>query len=157
MEIFEGLIEELNQIVLTAKKAPLNSQDIVLNKAKMISVVEKLKANFPPEFREASKIVRERDYILQSAKTYAENIMDEATARAQQAIGESDIVQKSQEKANAIMKEAEAYYTKLEYEARLVSYNILRDVNTQLTNGVDIVRSKMQELQQPTTSNIMRQ
>ena len=71
MEIFEGLIEELNQIVLTAKKAPLNSQDIVLNKAKMISVVEKLKANFPPEFREASKIVRERDYILQSAKSTA--------------------------------------------------------------------------------------
>lgn len=153
MQIFEGLIEELNQLILNAKKAPLSSQDIVLNRAKMLSLVEKLKANFPAEFREATQIVRERDYMLQSAKSYAENIMDEATAKAQQAISESDIVQRSQETADAIRKESEAYCTKLEYQARLVSFNILNDVYGQLSNGVEIVRSKMQELQQPATPN----
>ena len=148
MEIFEALIEELNQAVLTAKKAPLSSQDIVVNKQKMLALVEKFKANFPVVIREANSILHERDYIRQSAETYANQLMNEAESKAQQMISQTDIVQKAQERANKITKDAEDYYTKLEYEARLVSFNILKDVNTQLSNGLETVQRNMQELQQ---------
>ena len=146
MEIFEALIEELNQAVLTAKKAPLSSQDIVVNRQKIL--VEKFKANFPVVIREANSIVHERDYIRQSAETYANQLMNEAESKAQQMISQTDIVQKAQERANKITKDAEDYYTKLEYEARLVSFNILKDVNMQLSNGLETVQRNMQELQQ---------
>ena len=148
MEIFEALIEELNQAVLTAKKAPLSSQDIVVNGQKMLALVEKFKANFPVVIREANSIVHERDYIRQSAETYANQLMNEAESKAQQMISQTDIVQKAQERANKITKDAEDYYTKLEYEARLVSFNILKDVNMQLSNGLETVQRNMQELQQ---------
>ena len=46
MEIFEALIEELNQAVLTAKKAPLSSQDIVVNRQKMWKVQSKFSCSY---------------------------------------------------------------------------------------------------------------
>ena len=110
MEIFEALIEELNQAVLTAKKAPLSSQDIVVNRQKMLALVEKFKANFPVVIREANSIVHERDYIRQSAETYANQLMNEAESKAQQMISQTDIVQKAQERANKITKDAEDYF-----------------------------------------------
>lgn len=128
METIEMLINELESEVLKAKRAPFSGTDVVLNRATMLDLLSRVRANYPTALKEANKICQKRDDIIAQATAYAEQIMDKAELDAKELTSQSEIVRRAQESAEEMQNEAAGHYQKMDYDARVLAFDLLNDV-----------------------------
>ncbi len=146
METIEMLINEIESEILKAKKAAFSSTDIVVNKAVMLDLVSRFRASYPYVLKEATQIKKERDDILEKAEAYANSTMDAAEAKAKELISQEAVMRRAVEDAEAMRKEAEESYRKMDYEARSLAFNILDSAEKAIAEGQGIIADKKRKL-----------
>lgn len=100
------VMEEFEDLISKSKRVPLTS-NVIINEGKIYDFLDKLKASFPEEFKQARWIVKERDQVLDDSRKEADRIVKEAQENANKLILETEIIKKAQREAELIIKQAE--------------------------------------------------
>ena len=146
METIDMLINEIESEVLKAKKAAFSNSDIVINKAVLLDLISRFRASYPLVLREATQIKKERDDIIEKAEKYANETMDKAEEQAKRLMTETEVYTRAKAEAEAMQREAEENYHKMDYEARSLAFNILDSAEKAMKDGLGIINDRKRKL-----------
>jgi hypothetical protein len=146
METIEALLNEIESEVLRAKKATFSNTDILVNRQVMLSLINRFRGAYPSALREAEQIKRDRDEIIDKANQYAESICDNAENQVKAMIAETEILRQAKEDAEALRKEAQENYDKMDYEARALAFNLLDSAEKALKESMNIINGRKRKL-----------
>ena len=148
METIDMLINEIESEVLKAKKAAFSNSDIVINKAVLLDLISRFRASYPLVLREATQIKKERDDIIEKAEKYANETMDKAEEQAKRLMAETEVYARAKAEAEAMQREAEENYHKMDYEPRSLAFNILDGVEKTIKDSLGIINDRKRNLVQ---------
>ena len=146
METIDMLINEIESEVLKAKKAAFSNTDIVVNKAVLLDLISRFRASYPLVLREATQIKKERDEIIEKAEKYANETMDKAEEKAKRLMTETEVYARAKAEAEAMQREAEENYHKMDYEARSLAFNILDSAEKSMKDSLGIINDRKRKL-----------
>lgn len=146
METIDMLINEIESEVLKAKKAAFSNTDIVVNKAVLLDLISRFRASYPLVLREATQIKKERDEIIEKAEKYANETMDKAEEQAKRLMTETEVYARAKAEAEAMQREAEENYRKMDYEARSLAFNILDSAEKSMKDSLGIINDRKRKL-----------
>jgi cell division septum initiation protein DivIVA len=119
----EKILEEMENLLLDAPRVPLTNKRVV-EEDDLARLIDELREEFPGEIMEATRIMQERQHILEDAQKQAQNIVDQAKGYITKLTDENIITQHAQEQANEIVLQARKAARDLQNE----SYNYAEDV-----------------------------
>jgi hypothetical protein len=99
------LVERLESLVAAAKKVPLTN-NVVLDQAAMLELVDQLRISVPDEVRQAKRITEEVTRITEHARDEADQIAARAQEQAAQMLEERELVKLAQQRAAEIIEQA---------------------------------------------------
>lgn len=144
MDIIQ-LIEELEAEFAQGKNF-LWSKKSLVNLDRCAELIEELKQNLPTALQEASYILAQKDKILAQATEMAEKTIKEAEIKAEQLVGESELIKKSEDEAEEIMSNANKRCNQLYNITRENIDKMLKAVEDYLVENLNIVRGNREEL-----------
>jgi hypothetical protein len=100
------LIDRLEELVAEAKRMPIG-QTIVVDRRRLLELVDQMRSSVPWEVREARDIVNTRDEILEEARRESEGTLHRAELEAQAKLEETAIVKMAEQQAQEIVRTAE--------------------------------------------------
>lgn len=110
------VMEEFEDLISKSKRLPLTS-NVIINEGKIYDFLDKLKASFPEEFKQARWIVKERDQVLDDSRKEADRITKEAQENANKLVSETEIIKKAHRESEVITKQAETKARGIRLEA----------------------------------------
>ena len=146
METIDMLINEIESEVLKAKKAAFSNTDIVVNKAVLLDLISRFRASYPLVLREATQIKKVRDVSIEKAEKYANETMDKAEEQAKRLMTETEVYARAKAEAEAMQREAEENYHKMDYEARSLAFNILDSAEKSMKDSLGIINDRKRKL-----------
>ena len=100
------LIDRLEELVAEARRMPIG-QGVVVDRRRILELVDQMRSSVPWEVREAERIVTEKDEIIEEARREAEGILERADMEAQERLDDTAIVQQAERESQAILARAE--------------------------------------------------
>ena len=104
MEIM-ALIDRLEELVSQATRVPLTGK-ILMDPDELLSLVDQMRDVLPQELREANRIARDRESVLQETREQVEQIIREARALAAQLTSEAAVTKEAQSQADELIDQA---------------------------------------------------
>ena len=86
-----------------AKNAPLNNERCVVDRDRVLDMIDDVKAELPVEIKRAKDLVANRNDYIASAKREADDLRDQAEDYAKHLINENAIVREAEKKADQIL------------------------------------------------------
>ena len=129
----EEVIGALYEMVQDAWSLPLGADKCVLERDKVLDLLDEINNQLPAEFKQAKTIVDARNEVITNAKREAESVLKQAEQKAKQMTAESEIY-----------KQAEADAAKL-----------LADTKEQAEAVVQSTQDKLKELRNVTNSYVI--
>ena len=103
----EEVISTLYEMVQDARGVPLSSEKCVVERDKVLDLLDEISNQLPGELKRAKTIVESRGEVINNAKREAENILKQAQAQARQMISDSEIYRQAQQEANTMVQTAQ--------------------------------------------------
>ncbi len=100
----EESISILYEMVQDAWSLPLGNDKCVVERDKVLNLLDEISSQLPGELKQARTIVESRNEIITNAKKEAEDLRRQAEARAKQMVSRDEIVQQAQAEAEEISK-----------------------------------------------------
>jgi hypothetical protein len=128
----EDLIEELIEIVTSAKSMPLSSSAIV-TRDEVLDLLEAIRDELPEELRRARRMLRDHEELLAAARREAADIVGDARVQAERMVQRTEIVRQAEHRAVRIVEDAEAAARQMRHEAedyvdqKLAGFEIVLD------------------------------
>ena len=104
----EEIITTLYEMVQDAWSLPLGADKCVLERDKVLDLLDEISNQLPGELKQAKTIVESRNEVITNAKREAENILKQAEQRARQMISHEEVYLQAQKEADDLMKNAQA-------------------------------------------------
>ena len=101
------LIEMLYTMVTEAWGVPLGNEKCIVERDKVLNLLDEIKAQLPAEVSEAKRLVNARDEFIGNAKREAESIRKAAQERAREMVEEQEIVRAAKTRSNEVLASAE--------------------------------------------------
>lgn len=99
------LVERLESLVAAGKKLPLTN-NVVLEQAAVLELIDQLRVSVPDEVRQARRITEEAGRIGERAREEADAIIARAQEQAAQMLEERELVRMAQQRAGEILDTA---------------------------------------------------
>ncbi len=130
------LVDRLEEQIAGAQKMPIGNRSI-LDRRRMLDLIDQMRVAVPHEFREAQDIVAQREAIRRDAEEEARLIVARAEDRAAQLVEASEITQAARQRAEDIAAEADR-----RLEQRIIEAN--QDIQQRISESRRIAREQMQ-------------
>ena len=134
------LLDLLYSMVQDAWGLPLGAEKCVIERDKVLDLLDEIKAQLPQELEEARKLVGARAEYVANAKREGENIRRNAEAQARQLVDNQEITRAAKEKANAMINEAETKSAELRRVANEYADDALRRTEEAIGEALNEVR-----------------
>ena len=105
-EVLE-LLEMLYTMVTEAWGVPLGNEKCIVERDKVLNLLDEVKAQLPGELAEAKRLVNARDEFINNAKREAETIRKTAEEQARELVEEQAVVLAAKTRSNEILTNAE--------------------------------------------------
>src|SRR5579872_2404371 len=128
----EGILDELLDIVGTAKSVPLSSS-VMITRDEVTELLETARELLPDELRRARRLLKDREDVLAAARREATDIIEDARVQAERMVQRTEIVRQAEHRAVRIVEDAEAESRRLRHEAedyvdqKLAGFEIVLD------------------------------
>ena len=119
----EEIITTLYELVQDAWSLPLGAEKCVLERDKVLDLLDEISNQLPGELKQAKTIVESRNEVITNAKREAENIQKQAEERAKKLISEHEIYLQAQEESRRMIQTAQERVREL----RRVTYEYVDD------------------------------
>jgi hypothetical protein len=111
-DIVDELVAELSE----AKAVPLSSS-VLVDREKLMTLLERLRTELPDELRAARWMVREREAFIARTNERAKEIIDKAKTESRRLVSESHVLAEAVEEANVLVRRAEGEARRMRLEA----------------------------------------
>ena len=101
------LIEMLYTMVTEAWGVPLGNEKCIVERDKVLNLLDEIRARLPSEFSEARRLVGTRDEMISSAKREADAIRRAAEERSAELVEQQEIVRAAKNRSNELLSNAE--------------------------------------------------
>lgn len=103
----EEIISSLYEMVQDARGVPLSSDKCIVERDRVLDLLDEISNQLPGELKQARTIVESRSEVINNAKREAEMIMKQANAQARQLVSEEEIYRQAQLEAEKMIKAAQ--------------------------------------------------
>ena len=119
---------------------PLGAEKCVIERDKVLDLLDEIKAQFPTELAEAKRLVAARSEFIANAKREAESIRKVAEEHARQMIDEQEIIRSARAKSNEMIATAEAKSSELRRVANEYADDALKRTEEAIEEALNEVR-----------------
>ena len=130
------LIDRLEELVAGARRMPIG-QGVVVDRRRLLELVDQMRSGVPWEVREAEQIVAERDAIMEEAQRESDGILHRAEMEAQERLEETALMQAAEREAEAVIDRAETRAQTMLDEAQAQVQTRIRQAEQAATNQMD--------------------
>ena len=130
------LIDRLEELVAEARRMPIG-QGVVVDRRRLLELVDQMRSAVPWEVKEAEQIVTERDAIIEEARREGEGIIHRADMEARERMDETVVIQAAEREAQAMLDRAETRAQSMLDEAQAQVQARLRQAEQAATNQMD--------------------
>src|SRR5437879_5421520 len=116
MSVLEDLVRQIEDAIKSARTMPLSSSALV-DRKEVLDLIELLKRSIPEEIARARAVIRDRDEVVERARTQAERVLERAQTEREQQLSKTEIVQAASREADRMVAEAEAVSRRIKAEA----------------------------------------
>jgi regulator of protease activity HflC (stomatin/prohibitin superfamily) len=109
-------IDEIINMVETARSVPMSRANCMIDRAEMIGVLEQLRAELPVELRRAAALLEERDKIIDAGRREADRIISEGEAEHARLVSVNEITVSAEHEGARLISEARAETQRLREE-----------------------------------------
>jgi cell division septum initiation protein DivIVA len=134
------LIEALYSMVSEAWGVPLGNDKCIVERDKVLNMLEDIKAQLPVELSEAKRLVSARDEFIGNAKREAESIRRAAEEKARSMVEEQEVVRIARARSSELMATAENRTAELRRLANDYVDDILRRTEETLSTALGEIR-----------------
>jgi len=138
-EVLE-LVEMLFNMVAEAWGVPLGNDKCIVEREKVLGLLDEIKAQLPVELAEAKRLVSARDEFISNAKREADAIRKTAEERSRQLVEEQEIVRTARARATEVTTNAEDKSRELRRVANEYVDDALRRTEEAVSAALDEVR-----------------
>jgi len=136
----QELLDMLYTMITEAWGLPLGAEKCVIERDKVLDLLDEIKANFPTELAEAKRLVSARSEFINNAKREAESIRKVAEDRARQMIEEQEVVKSARAKSTEMISTAESKSAELRRVANDYADDALRRTEEAIEEALNEVR-----------------
>ncbi|MGI5936566.1 MAG: hypothetical protein ACOX7I_07180 [Oscillospiraceae bacterium] len=134
------LVEMLYTMVSEAWGVPLGNEKCIIERDKVLSLLEEIKAQLPVELAEAKRLVSSKEEFINSAKREAESIRKTAEEQARRLVDEQEIVRIAKARSNELITTAEQKSRELRRVANEYVDDALRRTEEAVAAALDEIR-----------------
>lgn len=146
----DGILDELESLLIDASRVPFTNKRI-LEEDDVARLIDELRETLPGTIAEASKIMAERQRILEEAQKEAQTIVDKAKNYTIKLTDENIITKQAQEQSAEIITQAQQQAADLQSDAIAYADNVFKHLSGNLENALEVVRQGHNELHQSRT------
>jgi len=136
----QDLLEMLYTMISEAWGLPLGADKCVIERDKVLDLLDEIKAQFPTEVAEAKRLMAARTEFISNAKREAESIRKVAEQRARQMVDEQEIVKVAKRRSTELVEAAEAKSSELRKVANDYANDALRRTEEAIAEALNEVR-----------------
>lgn len=129
---------------------------VMLNEQDVLNLIDQMRVSIPEDMREAQKIVRERDHLLDEAREEVQRAAERAEAEVQEKLSETTFVQLAEQRAREIEAEARQEAQSILAEARAEAERLIAaadaEANERRTGADDYALDVLRRLDSQLTS-----
>lgn len=137
--VFE-VIDILYNMVSDAWGVPLGAEKCVVERDKVLDLLDEIKAELPNEISEAKRLVSAKAEFIANAKKEADTLKKVAEEQARRLVDEQVIVKTAKAKANEIIQTAEAKAAELKKAASEYADDAMRRTEGAIAEALEEVR-----------------
>ncbi len=139
------LLEMLYTMVTEAWGVPLGNEKCIVERDKVLNLLDEIKAQLPAEVAEARRLVNARNEFIGNAKREADAIRKAAEDRARTLVEEQEIVIAAKTRSNEVLSQAESRTREL--------YRVANEyVDDALRRTEEAINSALSEIRQSRTN-----
>lgn len=144
MEIFT-LLETVEDMLENSKEMPFTHKCIV-DKEEILEIIKEIRLKLPEELKQAKVIKEEHDRIIEKANEEASGIVKEAENRIISMIDEHEITKKAYEQKNKIIENANDMAREISNGTKSYADNVLQGVQVALEDALKVIENNRKEL-----------
>ena len=103
----EEIISTLYEMVQDARNVPLSSDKCMLERDRVLDLLDEISNRMPGELKQARTIVESRSEVINNAKREAENILKQAQIQARQLVTEEEIYRQAEIESQNLINAAQ--------------------------------------------------
>lgn len=134
------LLELLYTMISEAWGVPLGNDKCIIERDKVLNILDEVKARLPAELAEAKRLMLARDEFISTAKREAASIRKAAEDKARELVDEQEVVRTAKLRSNELVSTAEAQAKELYRVANAYVDDALRRTEDALGSALDEVR-----------------
>lgn len=141
------LVERLEAMVVSARKMPMTNQ-VLLEQAAILDVIDQLRIAIPEEVRQARKINQEQERVLTRAREEAEQIIGAAQEQAALLLQDQSILRQAEARASEIEGAAGSKAEETMRGADQYAADVLVRLESDLVKTLSIIKKSLEVLEE---------
>lgn len=134
------LIDTLYDIVTEAWGVPLGNEKCIIERDKVLNILDDIKVQLPVEITEAKRLLAARDEFISNAKREAESVRKVAEDHARNLVEEQEVVRAARAKSSELLTTADSKSRELRQAANEYVDDALRRTEEAVSAALDEVR-----------------
>ncbi len=141
----DELIDLLYGIVEDAWSMPLGKDKCLIERERVLDILDELRVNLPGEVKAARGIVEKRNELLEESRRDADAMKERAKEEAAKLVETNEIVREANARAQDIMDDTEKRTREVKLAAADYCEDILKQTEDSITNALTELRQIRQQ------------
>lgn len=136
----EDIINAIYDLVQDARAMPLGADKCILERDKVLDMLDEVIAQLPAELKQSRTIVESRNELIGQARREAENILRQAQAKADKMVTQEAIYQEAKRKCQEMVTQTQNQIAELRRASNEYMDNALRRTEEAIAQSLAEVR-----------------
>ena len=141
------LIDRLEELVEEARSFPGFGNTAMIDRDAAYDVVDQMRQTIPEELKQARWIVKERQAMLDEARSESDRIVKQAQDEAEKMISEEEVLKRAETRGTEIMEEARRREREIRLGAEDYADEVLASLEENLGRLLEAVQRGRSQLQ----------
>jgi hypothetical protein len=140
------LMDELESLIKGGKAVPFSSGKIFVESDRVLEVLDRLRAIIPEELETAKQIIANKENIMQSAYSEADEYLTNARERSSRMVDDNEITAEALQKSELLLERAQKMAEDVRVDADMYADEVLTHMEMVLKRGLDAVIAGKEQL-----------
>ena len=152
----EDIISGLYDMVQDARSLPLAADKCILEREKVLDMLDEIIAQLPAELKQARTIVESRNELVSQARREADNVIREAQEKANQLLTKEAIYEEAKKRSEELVSQTQNRINQLRKAANEYMDESLRQTEEVISSALNEVRDTRMKFRAVTESQEQR-
>ena len=142
-----NLLDQLESTIEGSKRAFMQTDKIIVDPEELYKIIDEIRSSVPDDIRDAQWVKREEEQIKRKAQEDYERIIEEARARAQELVSETEVYRLAEIRVREMLEESNQAAHDITLGAFNYADDIMEKIEKQLQIYYDVVQDGKDEIQ----------